>query len=1039
MAKKFLSREEYVNQQRQAIIDKSLENSRNRVLPTVPLVLKKSEKQWREDINNLIEVAKSNLNFAIRHNKGENFVVGWQNELNKLNDELNKGYTQELCAGDSCIYTATDNYGKKYRVSGNQSFRANPAKYGFEEINLNDIKPGDIIQDFNLRDNIPHHAITFIGYDNNNNKALFNYSKGGSTERDIVKNGYYPFYLDHEIGMVDFDGKNNNKLRHSAAAYRFIGTEDDNKLWNENYNKERSNWSKQVVKELKQVPIIQLPNKVISMKKYGGKQNKNSLQVKNGIAQPLGKRYYLMSGATHEQGGIDIGKNLEVENGEIIKLNPKSIKVLSNAPIMGDMTPAEYALGGLKDGTFEDRYNKGFKYQEKFKDINGLNDDGTKARFGKILNKLSNFYWHTLRAPKDYSEEIATLRNGCTTTECAKWSNDQLQKAGLSIFGDAWTRSSNKGIKKIYSGYDVSKRPKQYNKEEVINYTLGAADSLSKTLDINQLKQNDIVGLYFRNSPNIETAYNKGTNGETQTHTGHIVIDEDGTPFVMHNVHGEIVKNKAEDLIGSKHPYGITSVYRKELGGQMKNKYKFGGKAIISSTGEKKKAYVGIQETLNKFGQYYLYPSVTPAISITNNPNKKSVGEVINEYGRHYLHQPEFQIEPFVATAERIKKDNIPIIDYNDAYLWKAQASTRGNVPYPYRLEEEVVLPEVKSESFSNQTQNNNVTTSRVQMQERTTPTANNNSTPTTTKVATTPIQENTKSFTPTTTNNFRSLNLDFLNEITNPNGSTYNVRAGQTYFKDWNKVRRTPYSSLNLKTGKTEYAGFINPYGSKIKSAVYNNGPQGRQERTAEERLINVGDWINLGTNVLGAIGNLAVRHGYRQDPIVYPATTPISPVKLKTRYNINPQLQKLARTIDKYKDAIAKNTASSQTSLNRLRNLNLEELDRVNYLYGEKYNREIPLINADRMNFQNVMEKNIGRQEAVDRYNIQSRTTTNNLNKMERAAALVDFAQAIPQISENFVGTIEKRNQFNKNLATIGLGYPDIDVEKLLSIIRG
>lgn len=108
--------------------------------------------------------------------------------------------------------------------------------------------------------------------------------------------------------------------------------------------------------------------------------------IRGGVAIPLGANYFLMNGKTHEQGGIDIGKDLEVENGEIIKMNPKSIKVLSNAPIIDGISPAQMALGGLQDGTFVDRYNSGFNYQEKYKDINGLKDDGTKAKIGKKDN-----------------------------------------------------------------------------------------------------------------------------------------------------------------------------------------------------------------------------------------------------------------------------------------------------------------------------------------------------------------------------------------------------------------------------------------------------------------------------------------------------------------------------------------------------------------------------------------------------------------------------------------------------------------------------
>lgn len=119
------------------------------------------------------------------------------------------------------------------------------------------------------------------------------------------------------------------------------------------------------------------------------KRKTNNLKVSyGGIAEPLGDNYFLMHGATHEQGGIGIGKNLEVENGEIVKVNPKSVKVLSNAPIMNGTSPAQMALGGLNFGNFKERFNTGFKYQEAYKDKNNLNDDGTKKKFGGRKKKL---------------------------------------------------------------------------------------------------------------------------------------------------------------------------------------------------------------------------------------------------------------------------------------------------------------------------------------------------------------------------------------------------------------------------------------------------------------------------------------------------------------------------------------------------------------------------------------------------------------------------------------------------------------------------
>ena len=52
---------------------------------------------------------------------------------------------------------------------------------------------------------------------------------------------------------------NNNKLQHAAAAYRFIGTEDDNKQWEEDYTKYRMDYDKKFLEQLKSVPILNLP------------------------------------------------------------------------------------------------------------------------------------------------------------------------------------------------------------------------------------------------------------------------------------------------------------------------------------------------------------------------------------------------------------------------------------------------------------------------------------------------------------------------------------------------------------------------------------------------------------------------------------------------------------------------------------------------------------------------------------------------------------------------------------------------------------
>lgn len=128
--------------------------------------------------------------------------------------------------------------------------------------------------------------------------------------------------------------------------------------------------------------IIQTPRsngKNLPQKQYavGGKVPN---VVSGGIAQPLGNNFFYMNGRKHSQGGIDIGPSdktgIEVEGGEVVETNGNELKVYSAQPILNGASPAQLVMGGANP-------NKVFKAQEDFKDRNGINDDGTKAKYGK--------------------------------------------------------------------------------------------------------------------------------------------------------------------------------------------------------------------------------------------------------------------------------------------------------------------------------------------------------------------------------------------------------------------------------------------------------------------------------------------------------------------------------------------------------------------------------------------------------------------------------------------------------------------------------
>nr|UWF93776.1 MAG: hypothetical protein [Bacteriophage sp.] len=107
--------------------------------------------------------------------------------------------------------------------------------------------------------------------------------------------------------------------------------------------------------------------------------------VRGGAAIPIGKKnFYYMQGRKHEQGGIDVGRNaktgLEVEGEEVMQVTPNEVRVYSSVPFLRGVSPAELVLNGADA-------NKVFAAQEKYKNNNRINDDGTKYRIGGNIYK----------------------------------------------------------------------------------------------------------------------------------------------------------------------------------------------------------------------------------------------------------------------------------------------------------------------------------------------------------------------------------------------------------------------------------------------------------------------------------------------------------------------------------------------------------------------------------------------------------------------------------------------------------------------------
>ena len=134
-------------------------------------------------------------------------------------------------------------------------------------------------------------------------------------------------------------------------------------------------------------------NKIIHLANGGSTITPNI--IRGGQAIDLGNNMYYIAGRKHSNGGVDVGKDLEVEGGEVMQMKPNEVRVFSSVPFLRAGSPAKLVLGGANPDVV-------FNAQENFKDKNRIKDDGTKYRNGgnmiaTINGNVKNGLIHTMR------------------------------------------------------------------------------------------------------------------------------------------------------------------------------------------------------------------------------------------------------------------------------------------------------------------------------------------------------------------------------------------------------------------------------------------------------------------------------------------------------------------------------------------------------------------------------------------------------------------------------------------------------------------
>lgn len=189
------------------------------------------------------------------------------------------------------------------------------------------------------------------------------------------------------------------------------------------------------------------------------------------------------------------------------------------------------------------------------------------------------------------------------------------------------------------------------------------------------------------------------------------------------------------------------------------------------------------------------------------------------------------------------------------------------------------------------------------------------------------------------------------------------------------------------------------------------------------------IGDIIGGVTNTIGSITNYNSNKRALGKMKYSSAPIPIQARKLKTKFNINPQLDKIREYLKATNRDIDANTASSRVALARKGIARTNALLQANNLYATKENAETQLLNQDNMNQQNVAARNI---EMYNRWR-EGKNNFDNMLLEKRAENTSDLIRGLTTTVQDIIGGVEQRRNINNTLSTMAAANPNVTAEIL------
>lgn len=725
--------------------------------------------------------------------------------------------------------------------------------------------------------------------------------------------------------------------------------------------------------------IIQTPRsngKNLPQKQYavGGKIPN---VVAGGIAQPLGNNFFYMNGRKHSQGGIDIGPSdktgIEVEDGEVVETNGNELKVYSAQPILNGASPAKLVMGGANP-------NKVFKAQEDFKDRNRINDDGTKYKEGGKIYQVPDEY------KRQIAESGSIIIGGYPTIAGNRNYKFIKGLTKASRIGRTATNLINLGRQKVY---DLSNKIDNtwinQGIKEVYRTTIGkhgsnlprTVDYITNKLNINEdnkkamggLNRNKDYGSKKKPYPSVAKKDFAGGHRSYPIPTKADAIDA----LRLAGLHGRSdVKAKVYNKYPKLRKKGNTGLIV-SISGNVKN----GLIHSPSSTGGLRDKFAVGGNRINRHGRTWEYDEKIGAyVPITNRTINKTSTYPINKSARGET----IVGSDYTFRNGRWSKNNNVNTNNNKPNI------DNGNRRPQYYAERRLPLFEDGA----------GITSGLVRAGWS---------------------HGNNKDI---STNN---TNIPSLSR-TKSRGKT--PRGGRS---------KSSQSTQSIPT-KTPPTAIYNRNLPKVEASIpttlpvsINTPAQGTTSSDGKGqgkfKNLTTADWIGLGSNVAGSLASYFASKRAINKMRGPSQPTLISANKLKTKYNINPQLDKIRENkFEAYRD-IDSNTASSRVSLARKQRVRNAAGQAANELYGNKENIETNLINQDRRNQQSVRQFN------AQQYNqyIDRKAAFDNGIREAKVTNINNLFSGINAGIQDMISRYENRKALNNTIGAMRASAPNVD----------